>query len=124
MSWKDISIAAQAEILQSIPQKWKLEADAYKDLTDVSRVPHECGLLTEKQLQITELNVTELVDRIKSRKLKAVEIVEAIAGRAAISHQLVTPLFLPVNNMVADILGQLSDRVVSGRGPRTGQSLG
>lgn len=83
-------MAAQAELLQSIPAKWRLDIDAYKDLTDVSRVPRECGLLTEKQLQITELNVTDLADRIASRRLKAVEVVEAFAGRAVIAHQLVS----------------------------------
>lgn len=89
MAWESISQAAQAKLLNSIPEKWKINGDKYKTFTDVTSVPRACGILTARQLMITDLTVTDLADRIALRQLKAVEVVEAFAAREAIAHQLV-----------------------------------
>ncbi|KAM0547300.1 hypothetical protein ACHAPJ_010435 [Fusarium lateritium] len=89
MSWQDISVAAQAELLQEIPNQWRINQAQYCDQSDVSRVPLTCGVLSKRQIAITELTVSELQQRIRSRALKATEILEAFAARAAIAHQLV-----------------------------------
>ncbi|KAF5722339.1 aconitate hydratase 1 [Fusarium mundagurra] len=68
------------------------EGDVYQDLKDVTNVPYTCGLLTEEQLKITELTATEIVMKLETRELKAVQVLEAFAGRAAIAHQLVNCL--------------------------------
>lgn len=88
-NWQTISQTAQANLLQSIPPRWRIDATAYSQLSDVTRVPLTCGLLSPKQIEITELTVTELAGYIRSRALSATEILEAFAGRAAIAHQLV-----------------------------------
>jgi amidase len=89
MSWQTIAKESQAKVVQAIPGCWRLNVDDYKSLKDVTRVPYTCGLLTEAQLKITELTATELVRQLQSRKLSAVQVLEAFAGRAAIAHQLV-----------------------------------
>jgi amidase len=47
------------------------------------------SILSQKQLKITEMTVTELCPLIASRELTAVEVLQAFAARAAIAHQLV-----------------------------------
>jgi amidase len=87
--WKTISSSAQQTLLESIPAKWRINTRSYDNLTDVSGVPITCGILSQKQIDITNLTVTELAKRIRSRKFKATEVLEAFAARAAIAHQLV-----------------------------------
>ncbi|KAG5656005.1 hypothetical protein KAF25_001575 [Fusarium avenaceum] len=92
MSWKAIAKAAQAEVLDSIPTKWRLDLDKYRSLTDVTGVPRACGILSDAQLNITDLTALEVVRRIESRELTAVQALEAFAARTAIAHQLVNCL--------------------------------
>ncbi|KAG5791146.1 hypothetical protein H9Q69_009796 [Fusarium xylarioides] len=92
MNWQDIAKESQAKVLNSIPNRWRLDVEQYQHLKDVTNVPYTCGLLTEEQLGITELTATEIVNKLESRKLKAVQVLEAFAGRAAIAHQLINCL--------------------------------
>ena len=89
MSWQAIAREAQEGLLKSIPKAWRIDADKYKSLKDVTSVPYTCGLLTDAQLKITELTAVEIVGRLKRRELKAVQVLEACAIRTAIAHQLV-----------------------------------
>ena len=90
MSWEEVSKKAQADLLNSLPTKWRISTETLASVTDVSQIPKTCGILSQRQIQITELTATELAKRIACRKLKAVEVLEAFAARAAISHQLVS----------------------------------
>ncbi|KAF5637916.1 hypothetical protein F52700_4619 [Fusarium sp. NRRL 52700] len=92
MNWQDIAKESQAKVLNSIPDRWRLNTNQYQDLKDVTNVPYTCGLLTEEQLKITELTATEMVKKLEAHELKAVQVLEAFAGRAAIAHQLVNCL--------------------------------
>ncbi|KAM0230877.1 hypothetical protein ACHAPO_008933 [Fusarium lateritium] len=91
-SWNDIAVAAQAELLQAIPDQWRIDPKQYSGQSNVSRIPLTCGVLSKRQIAITELTVSELQQRLRSRTLKATEILEAFAARAAIAHQLVNCL--------------------------------
>lgn len=90
MSFQDVSAASRAELLQAIPQEWRIEPARYSGLSDVSGVHLTCGTLSKRQIEITELTVTDLSKHIRTRELKAAEITEAFAARAAIAHQLVS----------------------------------
>lgn len=90
MNWQDIAKESQAKVLNSIPKCWRLDVNRYRDLKDVTNVPYTCGLLTDEQLRITDLTATEIVKKIETRELKALQVLEAFAGRAAIAHQLVS----------------------------------
>ncbi|KAE8395886.1 amidase signature domain-containing protein [Aspergillus alliaceus] len=92
MSWRTISREAQAAVLESIPRRWRLDPENYASLKDVGSVPYTSGILTPDQLKITELTAVEIVKHLESRQLKAVQVLEAFAGRAAIAHQLVNCL--------------------------------
>ena len=124
MSWRAIADEAQAGLLRSIPDRWRLDVDAYSALKDVTGVPRTCGILTDDQLAITELTAAEIVRRIEAREFKAVQVLEAFAARTAIAHQLVSwsdpGKFLPGNGRTLTELmaGQLPDRLVlRGRSP-------
>lgn len=57
--------------------------------TNVTQVPRECGLLTKKELEITEnYDATALADAISEGKLTAVAVATAFGKRAIIAHQL------------------------------------
>ncbi|KAF4441026.1 hypothetical protein FACUT_3055 [Fusarium acutatum] len=95
MNWQDIAKESQSKVLDSIPSRWRLDFNQYhqyQGLKDVTNVPYTCGLLTEEQLKVTELTATEIVKKVENRELKAVQVLEAFAGRAAIAHQLVNCL--------------------------------
>ncbi|KAF5594934.1 aconitate hydratase 1 [Fusarium pseudocircinatum] len=92
MNWQAIAKQSQTKVLNSIPDRWRLDVNQYQDLKDVTNVPYTCGLLTEEQLRITELTATEIVKELEARDLKAVQVLEAFAGRAGIAHQLVNCL--------------------------------
>ncbi|KAH0837145.1 putative amidase [Fonsecaea pedrosoi] len=91
-NWQDIASKAQAGLLNSIPPKWRLPEPVDPSVMDVRGIPRACGLLTEKQLLITEQTASELVPQLRDGKLSSVEVTEAFCARAAIAHQCVNCL--------------------------------
>lgn len=67
-----------------IPQD-KMPADSVKD---VSNFPHESGLFTVEELEITEATVPILLKSIQDKKWTSVEITKAFCKRAAYAQQL------------------------------------
>jgi amidase len=56
---------------------------------DVSSIPSTCGLLTDREIDITEnYDAVNLARSIASANLTAVEVVRSFAKRAIIAHQL------------------------------------
>lgn len=56
---------------------------------DVSSIPTTCGLLTDREIDITEYyNAVSLARSIATKDLSAVEVTRAFAKRAIIAHQL------------------------------------
>lgn len=83
------------ELCDSIPKEYHLPKtiiDRFREKdkpTDVTGIPATCGILTEKELSITEdYDATSLADAIANKKLTAVEVAKAFCKRAAIAHQL------------------------------------
>ncbi|CAG8289766.1 unnamed protein product [Penicillium salamii] len=123
MSWEEVSKQAQADLLNSIPAKWRIDAKAFTTVTDVSQIPKTCGILSSRQIQITELTATELAKHIASRQLRVVEVLDAFAARAAISHQLVnclTSWFLEEGMRQAQRLDKILDAGGKPLGPLHG----
>ncbi len=89
MDWKGISQKAQQDLLERIPAEWWIEKAKYQAVTNVTGIPRETGILTEKQLAITESTVIDLAKQLAARQLTAVEVLTAFAARTAIAHQLV-----------------------------------
>lgn len=53
-------------------------------------VPEQCGVLSHFDLEVTSLPATELVERLATGDLKAVDVTLSFCKRAAVAHQLVS----------------------------------
>ncbi|GAA6027662.1 hypothetical protein JCM8097_007971 [Rhodosporidiobolus ruineniae] len=94
-NWRDKAAAKRAARDELIPLDWRLpqELVARDPAKGVMEVPKTCRILTERELEITELDeVEELASRIASKRYTAVEVTTAFCKRAAIAHQLVNCL--------------------------------
>ncbi|KAH8697760.1 putative amidase [Talaromyces proteolyticus] len=90
--WKLISTRARLNLWNSIPARWRLPSTLKIPDTNLQCVALHSGILTPKQIEVTELTTTELILRVHAASLTAVEITEAFCARAAIAHQLVNCL--------------------------------
>ncbi|KAG1875956.1 amidase signature domain-containing protein [Suillus tomentosus] len=88
------SYEAKARILREqleakIPASLRLPPAILEDPPlNVTHIPETCGLLTPKELAITELDATAVCQKIAVGELTAVDAVTAFGKRAAIAHQL------------------------------------
>ena len=69
MSWQDAAGKAQAAVKNAIPSQWRLPSNFVLKGKDVRSVPRDCGLLSQKQLEITERTATELVEELRNGRL-------------------------------------------------------
>lgn len=95
------------DILQNSIQKQKfLPTDKLPLATqkNVSDFPRQSGLLSERELGITDMSATVLVAEMGQGKLSAEEVVVAFLKRAVLGHQLVqvSHVFLGLILTVAD----------------------
>lgn len=99
-NWREHAARKKQSVKDAIPKEWLLpDRFLYNKSNDlqhderpavsVLHVPSECGILTLRELEITELdNVAELLKRIESRQYTGSEVATAFCKRAAIAHQL------------------------------------
>ncbi|KAJ4377579.1 hypothetical protein N0V83_000406 [Neocucurbitaria cava] len=75
---------------KTVPSELRLPADLVASPPlDVSKIPSTCGILTPKEVDITEdYDAVGLAEAIAARKLTAVEVAIAFSKRAIIAHQL------------------------------------
>lgn len=93
--WEALVSDKRKRQAESIPKEWIIQQPP-EDRLDVREVPKECGLLTSRELQITELDDVEaLLRNIAAGKWSSVEVMTAYYKRAIIAHQLVRPLHFP-----------------------------
>ncbi|KAL4950656.1 amidase [Aspergillus filifer] len=89
MSWRTAAQEIREALDSAIPTKWRLAPEHIDGVQNVRRVPEACGLLTQDQLYVTELDASSLVESLASGKLSSAQVTEAFCARAAIAHQLV-----------------------------------
>lgn len=95
-SWQILVQQKQAEAAANIPNAWRLPSEYTANIsetanTNVLDVPRRCGILSPKQIEITEnYDATALLEQIHSRKLSSYEVTEAFCIRAAIAQQVVS----------------------------------
>lgn len=82
-----------------IPKEWQLSSkylenvNADSDLNMLD-VPRTCGILNEKEIDITEnYDAMALLEKIASKEFSSYDVVLAFCKRAAIAQQLVRHLF-------------------------------
>lgn len=91
-TWQDISSRAKQKVLDDIPSEWKIPKDKFPadDVRDVTGIAASCGVLSEREIEITEANATVILGKVKGKEWKAEEVARAFCKRAAIAHQLVS----------------------------------
>ncbi|KAJ5505188.1 Amidase [Penicillium fimorum] len=92
-SWEVLVHRKQLKAAAKIPSKWRIP----EELTKISEtsgmnvldVPRQSGVLSERQLVITENHdATDLLCKIHRQELSAYEVTEAFCIRAAIAQQV------------------------------------
>ncbi|BGO91547.1 hypothetical protein NBRC10512_003206 [Rhodotorula toruloides] len=89
-NWREHAAAKREQRDGLIPTEWRLSPDVLAAAGDnVTGVPATCGILSAKELEITELDeVEELAKRIADKTYTAVEVATAFSKRAAVAQQL------------------------------------
>lgn len=85
-TWETVRDAKQAEREKRIPAEWRL-----KELpkgTNVMDVPRTCGILSDREIEITESCAKDLVQAMVDKKYTSEEVTTAFCKRAAIAQQL------------------------------------
>lgn len=76
--WQSVSWQKKDQQFTRIPSQWRLPQLPPVNVTNYLGIPRECGLLTEKELDITEnYDATALAKAIRERKLTCVEVTTA-----------------------------------------------
>lgn len=95
--WKEVVAEKRAEVAKQLPPEWRLSKsilDTISPSADISvlDVPSQSGILTAKELEITEkYDAVDLVAKLASKELSAYDVTLAFCKRAAIAHQVVCP---------------------------------
>ncbi|KAL2823400.1 amidase signature domain-containing protein [Aspergillus cavernicola] len=111
-SYSTIAQHKQDQLWERIPSQWRLSPslippgmhspaesvnNVQYDRVNVMDIPRSCGLLSPKDIDITEnWDIKGLLSQIHSQKLTAKEVIEAFCKRAAIAHQLTRCLTEPL----------------------------
>ncbi|KAJ5174080.1 acetamidase [Penicillium coprophilum] len=95
VSWQSIVAEKKASIENSIPNDWKIKNAPSED--NLMDFPERCGILSPFDLEVTSLSATELVGRLATGNLKAVDLTLSFCKRAAVAQQLLNcvHLFFP-----------------------------
>ena len=93
LTWQDLVADKRTRQAAAIPKEWIITAPA-SDVRDATSVPTECGLLTEKEVAITEnTDIETLLAQLANGELTSVEVTTAYYKRAIVAQQMVR-LFL------------------------------
>ncbi|GAA5864174.1 hypothetical protein JCM3774_001244 [Rhodotorula dairenensis] len=89
-NWRDLAAQKREQQAQLIPAEWRLKPELVEQAgDDVTGVAKQSGILSAKELEITELDeVKELAERIAAKTYTAEEVAVAFSKRAAIAQQL------------------------------------
>lgn len=90
-SWQLQARKGQDVLSNSIPKQYLVPSHQLPPPTQENVVdfPRKSGLFTSKELGITDLSASELVQEMKAGRLLAEEVVKAFLKRAVVGHQLV-----------------------------------
>jgi len=89
MGYLDIARSKQLQRQQRIPNEWLLKQE-FLETSDFLAVPGQCGILTHRELDITEQHdAVGIVEQIGAGNYSAKEVTLAFCKRAAVAQQLV-----------------------------------
>lgn len=88
--WKQVALSKRQAILDSIPQKWRLDkipsAEEQKDVTG----KYIQQFLDQKEVEITESDAVAIAEKVASGQWSALDVTHAFCHRASLAHQLVS----------------------------------
>lgn len=101
--WVSVAQLVKERIENAIPAHYYMDPALIPQNLDDSVIdlPRKSGVLTAREIEITELTATLLLPKIWGRIYTSVEVTQAFCKRAAIAHQLVfkTLLFIHFDTM-------------------------
>ncbi|KAH9012027.1 general amidase [Lactarius hengduanensis] len=87
-TWQELAAEKKDRQAASIPKEW-LIAPPSNDVLDVTDIPAKCGLLSARDLEITEVSsVADLLTKIATGTWSSFEVTTAFCKRAVIAHQV------------------------------------
>lgn len=108
LHWKDQITDKQTRQKAAIPNEWLISPGAEHKL-NVMDVPETCGLLKQRELEITSIaNVATLLRKLANAEWSALEVITAFYKRAIIAHQLVGPTRILCVRLPADGMSRRS----------------
>ncbi|CAH0023853.1 unnamed protein product [Clonostachys rhizophaga] len=87
MAWEDVAAEKKSRIDGSIPQEWLIKGLQGDD--NAMDYPARSGILSPKELQLTNSSAVDLVNKMAAGELTSVSVTTAFCKRAAIAHQTV-----------------------------------
>lgn len=91
MHWKALAADKKQRQLKAIPKDWLVSPPPDSTL-DVTGFPETCGLLTAREIEITNTLVDVLLEKLASGEWTSVDVTTAFYKRAIIAHQLVSQI--------------------------------
>ncbi|KAK4697652.1 amidase, partial [Lecanoromycetidae sp. Uapishka_2] len=122
LKWQSIRDRKLTDIASRIPPEWQISPSKVPSprTANVLSVPKTCGILTPKEVNITEdYDARSLVKEIRERRFTSVEVAKACCKRAAICHQLTNCLTEPLFSSALARAAFLDEHLA-----RTGQPIG
>ncbi|WVQ66347.1 uncharacterized protein L199_004526 [Kwoniella botswanensis] len=83
--WQEVAQAKRQARDALIPEEWRIQPTEADNVIDV---PKTCGVLSPKEIEITELDAPTLVGKMVAGELKSYEVTLAFCKRAAVAQQL------------------------------------
>ncbi|KAF4583552.1 hypothetical protein EYR38_002304 [Pleurotus pulmonarius] len=88
MHWQKRSADRKRAQLESIPSQWHIKS-LPEDVQNVLDIPRACGILSERELEITEtVGLDTILDKLRSGEWTSVETTTAYYKRAIVAHQV------------------------------------
>lgn len=88
--WEEQVADKRRRLLASIPPAWII-SPVPDDQLNVLDVPKTCGLLTDRELEITNTtDVSLILRKLATAEWSAVEVTTAFSKRAVVAHQVVS----------------------------------
>lgn len=76
--WQSVAWQKKDQQFARIPSQWRLPQLPPASVTNYLSIPRDCGLLTEKELNITEnYDATALAKAIRERRLQCIDVTTA-----------------------------------------------
>src|ERR1700731_1990095 len=86
--WQVKALQKQKERDSNIPKEWILEDPVPEDRKNVMDIPYTCGIMTPRELELTEKDATELIGLLSEGKVSSYDLTLAFCKRAAICQQV------------------------------------